>query len=50
MIKGIIFDYNRTLFDVDNNKLIEGVPELVEKLSKKYKLCLVSRTSKIYNN
>lgn len=45
MIKGIIFDYNRTLYDVEGEKLIDRVPELLRELSGKYKLCLISRTS-----
>lgn len=36
----IIFDYNRTLFDPDNNKLYDGVLELLESLYKDHKLYL----------
>ncbi len=42
MIKGIIFDYNRTLFDPEKWDLIDEVPGLLEELSKKYKLCLIT--------
>ncbi len=41
----IIFDYNRTIFDPDNNCLYRGVLELLAKLSKKHKLLLISRQS-----
>jgi FMN phosphatase YigB (HAD superfamily) len=39
----IIFDYNRTLFDPDSSALYPGTREVLEKLSKKYKLFLVSQ-------
>ena len=42
MIRGIIFDYNRTLFDPEKWDLIEEVPGLLEKLFKNYKLCLIT--------
>lgn len=46
MIKGIIFDFNRTLFDPKKNKLFKGVFDLLKKLSKNYKLALISFGSK----
>jgi|SRR3989338_6468383 len=38
----IIFDYNRTLFDPEKGGLYSGVYEILEKLSKKHKLFLIS--------
>ena len=38
----IIFDYNRTLFNPDENKLYDGVYELLEKLYKEFSLFLFS--------
>ncbi len=43
MIKGIIFDFNRTLHDKDANQLFPDTIPLLSKLSKSYKLCLVTR-------
>lgn len=40
--KVIIFDWGRTLHDIEAGKLFDGVPELLEKLSQKYILALVS--------
>jgi len=46
MIKGVIFDFNRTLYNPDTNALNEGALELLEKLaSSGYKLCLLSKKS-----
>lgn len=42
MIKGIIFDFNRTLYDPEKSGLYEGALNLLEKLAKKYKLALIS--------
>ncbi len=42
MIKGIIFDFNRTLFDPNRNELVNGATEVLENLSKKAKMCIVS--------
>ena len=39
----IIFDYNRTIFDPETDKLYPGVFELLQKLSMKYELFLISR-------
>jgi len=39
----IIFDYNRTIFDPDADNLYLGVLELLQKLSSKYELFLISR-------
>jgi FMN phosphatase YigB (HAD superfamily) len=45
-IKGIIFDFNRTLYDPDANTLIEGSLELLVKLKiLQYKLVLVCKKS-----
>jgi FMN phosphatase YigB (HAD superfamily) len=38
----IIFDYNRTLFDPENNRLYDGVFEVIEELSHNYSLFLFS--------
>ncbi len=44
MIKGVIFDFNRTLYDPETNKLVEGALGLLERLKKrKYKLALISK-------
>lgn len=42
MIKGIIFDFNRTLFDPESQRLFGGVATLLPKLAKNYKLALLS--------
>lgn len=39
----IIFDYNRTIFDTETDNLYPGVLELLQKLSVKYELFLISR-------
>ena len=39
----IIFDYNRTIFDPETDNLYLGVLELLQKLSSKYELFLISR-------
>ena len=39
----IIFDYNRTIFDPDTDNLYPGVLNLLQKLSEKYELFLISR-------
>lgn len=39
----IIFDYNRTIFDPETDNLYPGVLELLQKLSAKYQLFLISR-------
>lgn len=44
-IKAIIFDYGRTLFDRENNKFFPETPEILNYLSKKYKLAIVSITT-----
>lgn len=38
----IIFDYNRTLFNPENNQLYEGVYEILDNLSKEHQLFLFS--------
>ncbi len=44
MIKGIIFDFNRTLFDPERKALVSvALPLLKELQQKGYKLCLISR-------
>ena len=44
MIKGAIFDFNRTIYDPESDALIEGSLDLLEKLiSEGYKLCLLSK-------
>jgi len=42
MIKGIILDFNRTLFDPENGQLNLGVISVLEELALDYKLCLIS--------
>ena len=42
MIKGIIFDFNRTIYDPEKNTLTEGVIGLLEDLSSRFQLCLLS--------
>lgn len=39
----IIFDYNRTLFNPDTNELYQGAFDLLQNLSNKHELFLVSR-------
>ena len=39
----IIFDYNRTIFDPDADNLYPGIFNLLQKLSAKYELFLISR-------
>ncbi|MEK6901765.1 MAG: HAD hydrolase-like protein [Nanoarchaeota archaeon] len=44
MIKSVIFDFNRTLFDPDKKALVEGALLLLQALQQQeYKLCLISR-------
>jgi FMN phosphatase YigB (HAD superfamily) len=43
MIKGIIFDLNRTLYDPDAHALVPGAIPILSRLSKSHKLCLVSK-------
>lgn len=43
MIKAVIFDFNRTLFDPEKDKLFPGVKVLLSKLKKNYKLALISQ-------
>ena len=44
MINGIIFDFNRTLYDPENDRMTEGAIPLLENLSDLgYKLCLLSK-------
>jgi len=47
VIKGIIFDFNRTIYDPEKNALTEGVIELLEDLSSRFQLCLLSSGDKI---
>ena len=42
MVKVIIFDFGRTLYDRDNDRFFPEVPEVLEKLAPKYKLVIVS--------
>jgi putative hydrolase of the HAD superfamily len=43
-IKGVILDYNRTIYDPDRGKLMEGAKELLEYCKdKNIKLSLISR-------
>jgi len=44
MIKGIIFDFNRTLYNPESGALEPGAKEVLEYLSR-YKLCLISKKS-----
>jgi FMN phosphatase YigB (HAD superfamily) len=44
MIKGIIFDFNRTIFNPETNKLTKGTNKILNKL-KHLKLCLISKNS-----
>ena len=46
MIKLIIFDFNRTLFNVEKNKLIPECIHMLERLSKRYNLVIVSTKQK----
>jgi len=44
MIKGIIFDWNRTLYDKDKKELIESALFVINELHRrKYKMCIVSK-------
>ena len=46
----IIFDYNRTIFDPDTDDLYLGTLELLQKLSQKYELFLISRNEPARKN
>ena len=41
-VKAVIFDYGRTLYDRDKDRFFPEVNEILEYLSKKYKLAIVS--------
>ena len=41
-IRGIIFDWGRTLFDRERNELFSGVPALLRRLSPTHRLAVVS--------
>lgn len=43
MIKGIIFDFNRTLYDKENNKFFPEAKPLLRELKGAYKLSLVCK-------
>lgn len=45
-VKAIIFDYARTLWNPEVNELYPHALELVERLGKKYKMCLIRRNSR----
>lgn len=45
MNKGIIFDFNRTLYDPDSDSLVNGVVPLLSYLSADFGLCLISKRS-----
>ena len=45
-IKNIIFDWGRTLYDPDNERLFDGVKEMLPEMAGKYKLYIVSLASK----
>lgn len=45
-IKGIIFDFNRTLYDPEHNTLVNGTTKLLGLLQRNgYLLCLISKKS-----
>lgn len=47
MIKGIIFDFNRTIYDPETSKLTSGALDLLDSLKNKgYKMCLLSKKTK----
>jgi len=49
MIEGIIFDFNRTLYDPERDSLTPGCKKLLDELRKlRYKMCLISRKTKGY--
>lgn len=41
-MKGIVFDFNRTLYDPDANRVVPGVRKMLRMLKKQYRLCLVT--------
>ncbi len=46
MIKGVIFDFNRTLYDPDSKQLVEGALRLLGRLrSDGIEACLISKKS-----
>jgi FMN phosphatase YigB (HAD superfamily) len=45
MIRAIIFDWGRTLYDSEGGALFPGVPELLAGLSRRYALAIVSLVS-----
>ena len=47
MIKGVIFDFNRTVYNPETDKLTEGLLELlIELKDKNYKLALLSKKTR----
>jgi FMN phosphatase YigB (HAD superfamily) len=45
MIRAIIFDWGRTLYDSDSGALFPRVPELLATLARRYRLAIVSLVS-----
>jgi len=43
-IKGVIFDYGRTLHEDESNQFLDNAKDVIQYLSKKYKLAIVSIT------
>ncbi len=42
-MKAVIFDYNRTLFDPESNRLYSGAVDVLEKLKGRFRLALVAK-------
>lgn len=49
-VKAIIFDFNRTLFDPEKNKLMNGCLSTLEVLSKTQKLALITNKAEFRQN
>jgi FMN phosphatase YigB (HAD superfamily) len=49
MIRAIIFDWGRTLYDSEGEALFPGVPEMLANLSHRYMLAIVSLVSGDYD-
>ncbi|MBI2147403.1 HAD hydrolase-like protein [Candidatus Woesearchaeota archaeon] len=47
LIKGIIFDFSRTLYDQEKDTLMDSALPLLEELKKHYQLCLVGRNDDV---
>ncbi|NOX71565.1 MAG: HAD hydrolase-like protein [Candidatus Micrarchaeota archaeon] len=42
MMRGLIFDFSRTIYDKESEKLMKGAEKMLDFLSKRYRLALIS--------